>query len=93
MIDTYYLMIMGVTLAWIHGFEYAFKPEEILGKVGDWGRSNLPDWITKPTFNCAYCMASVHGTAFFLMFLWGYPVYLWIIFVVCLTGLTALIKN
>lgn len=91
MITSYYLMIMGVALAWCWGFSFCFRSDEIFGKIGDWGRKNLPEWVAKPTFDCPYCLASLHGTAFFILFLWGYPVHLWLIFIVCLTGLSALI--
>lgn len=91
MITSYYLMIMGVALAFIHGFAYCFHSDEIFGVPGDWMRKNFPEWINKPLFNCPMCMSSLHGTAFFILFLWGYPVHLWLIFIVCLTGLSALI--
>lgn len=91
--DLYYFMIMALCVAWIWGFNYTFKPGEIFGDIGDWMRDTFQDRISKPLFDCPFCMSSVHGTAFFVVFLWGYPWYLWIIFCFSLTGLSALIKD
>lgn len=93
MIDTYYLYILAVTVAWIWGFEYVFKPGEIFSRVGDWIRDVFPEWICKPLFDCKYCMSSVHGTIMFAIFLSGYPWPLWILFCFCLTGITAMIDR
>lgn len=93
MIDIYYLMVMGVTLAFIWGLNYACRSGEILGTPADWIRKNSPDWINTPLFDCPYCMASVWGTLSFALFLWGYPWYLWVIFCFCLTGLGHLFKD
>lgn len=92
MIDTYYLMVMAVTLFFIWGLNYACKQGEIFGKPADWMRNNWPKWVVTPLFDCPYCMASIWGTLSFALFLWGYPWYLWIVFVFCLTGLSALIR-
>lgn len=93
MIDTYYIMVMGVTLTFIWGLNYACKSDEVFGKPADWMRKNVTKWINTPLFDCPYCMPSVWGTGSFVLFLWGYPWYLWIIFVFCLTGLGALFKD
>lgn len=89
-----------ITVAWIWGFEYTFKEGEIFGKPGQWMRANLPDWFLKPTIDCKYCMASVHGTAFFAAFyseslvidpllrmIW------WGVFLFCCCGTTAILDN
>lgn len=83
---------MGVTLAFIHGFAYCFRSDEIFSVAGDWMRKNWPEFVRKPLFECVYCMPSVWGSLFFLFFLPGYPWYLWILFVFCLTGLNSIIK-
>ena len=90
--NLYYLMVMLVALLWIWGLNYAFKPGEILGVPGDWMRDHWPKWLTTPLFDCPYCMSSIHGTGFFIVFLWGYPWPLWIVFVVCLTGAGAIMR-
>lgn len=93
MIDLYFIIVMGVTLAWIHGFNYAFKPGEILGKPGEYMAKHWPKWLNKMTFDCPYCQSTLHGSTFFWIFLNDYPLILWPIFIVCLTGLSALFKD
>lgn len=90
--NEYYLIVMAVTLAFIHGLSYCFHSDEIFGFAGDWMRKKLPEYIKKPLFDCVYCMSSVWGTLFFILFLSNYPLYLWVIFVFCLTGLNSIIK-
>lgn len=95
--NEYYLTVMAVTLFFIWGLNYATRSDEILGIPADWLRKNSNDWAKKwlltPLFDCPYCMPSVWGTLSFIFFLWGYPWYLWIIFVVSLTGLGHLFKD
>lgn len=93
MIDTYYLMVMGVTLAFNWGLSYCFHSDEVFGLAGDWMRKHWPEWVNKPLFDCPYCMSSIYGSLSFVVFLWGYPWFLWVIFCFCLTGLSALIKE
>lgn len=93
MITAYYLIVMFVTLAFIWGLNYACRSGEIFGDPADWMRAHAPKWINTPLFDCPYCMASVWGTIFFVVFLWGLPWYLWVIFCFCLTGLGHLIKE
>jgi len=93
MIDLYYFMVMAVALFWIWGFNYLFKQGEILGWPGDYLREKLPEWMITPLIECPYCMSSVHGTGFFILFLWGYPWYMWLFFIVCLTGASVIFKS
>jgi hypothetical protein len=81
-----FLQCLFVASFWIFGFHYAFKSGEILGGPGDYIRANLAKWIVKPTIGCVKCMASVHGTIFFLIFVQS-SIMMWIVFVVCLCGL------
>ena len=91
--NEYYLIVMAVTLAFIWGLNYACRSGEIFGDPADWMRAHAPKWINTPLFDCPYCMSSVWGTIFFVIFLWGLPWYLWVIFCFCLTGLGHLIKE
>jgi hypothetical protein len=93
MIDLYFLMVMTVAFAWCWGFAFSFRKGEVLGKPGEWMRTNLYEWFTKPTFDCPFCMSSVHGSIFFWIFLNDYPIIMWPIFVVCLTGWGAIIDK
>lgn len=88
-----FIAVILITVAWIWGFEYTFKEGEIFGKPGEWMRAHLSEWITKPTFDCKYCMASVHGTIFYALFLLNYPWWMWIVFCFCVCGTTAIFDN
>lgn len=84
---------MFIGVAWIWGFEFTFQSGEIFGKIGDWMRARLPEWILKPLFDCRYCMSSIHGTFIFCLFLWGWVWWTWVIFCFCLCGITAIFDN
>lgn len=63
-----------------------------------YGAEFLPWYLNKPLCKCVSCMASIHGSAIFLLF---YPwevslvelIPIWILFVGCLAGLNQLIAN
>lgn len=93
MINLYFLLVLAVTVFWQWGFSYSFRSDEVLGKPGDWMRKNFPEWVNKPLFDCPYCMASIHGSIFFFIFLSSYPLFMWPVFVVCCTGVSALVKD
>lgn len=86
-------MVMAIGVSWIWGFEYTCRDGEIFGKPANWMRTNLPEWVTKPLFDCKYCMASIHGTMIFYSFLWGWSPFMWIVFCFCLCGWTAIFDN
>lgn len=93
MIDEYFLMVLAVTVFWQWGFSYAFHSDEVLGKLGDLMRKKWPEWVNKPLFDCPYCLSSVHGSILFWIFLSSYPLIMWPVFVVCCTGVSALVKD
>lgn len=93
MIDWYYLQVLFITDFFIWGLNYCFKEGEILGVIGEWMRKHVNDNINKPLFDCPYCMSSVWGTTFYLLFLQPYGWLLWPIFCVCLCGLTAILDK
>lgn len=80
-----FALVAIVCCAWIWGFNYTFLTGEIFGLIGDLGRRNLNENVIKPIYDCPYCMSSIHGTTFFILFLRDYPWWMWIIFcfVVC----------
>jgi hypothetical protein len=85
-----FIAVMFLAVCWIWGFEYLFKDGEILGRPGKWMNDNLAEWITKPTMACKYCMSSLHGTIFFVVFLRDYPWWMWPMFCVCCCGMTGI---
>lgn len=76
--------------AWQWGFNYTFLTGEIFGPIGDWGRRNLNANVIKPIYDCPYCMSSIHGTAFFIVFLSGYPWWMWPVFCFSVCGWVAI---
>lgn len=81
-------------VGWIWGVHYTFQDGEIFGKIGNWLESKLPLWALKPTIGCPVCMASVHGTIIFLLFLAGIvPLWYWLVFVFMVCGFNAIIKR
>lgn len=88
-----FILVAFIAVGWIWGFEYTFKEGEIFGRPGQWMRRNLPEWMLKPTIDCKYCMSSVHGTLFFLLFLNDYPWWAWIIFCFFCCGFTAILDK
>lgn len=89
MIDFLLWIVIGV--CWILGFNLCFQEGEIFGKIGE-KLKPLPDWIKKPTFDCPYCMSSVHGTILFFLFI-PYAWYYWILYCFCLTGFVVIVKK
>lgn len=102
-VQNFYLTIIAVTLAssmWCFGFQAIITKvvfEEILDIDLDYDWDHLDRWqklLFKPLFACPYCMASVHGSIIFFVFLlpllgfWG-----WIPFCVCLCGLNYVITQ
>jgi hypothetical protein len=81
-----FIAALFISVCWIRGFEYTFNDGEIFGKTGNWMRDKFPEWVSKPLFNCRYCMSSVHGTLIFCLLLWGYPWYMWVVFCFCTCG-------
>lgn len=87
-----YLIWIALSSLWIWGFNLAFQEGEILGKPGEWINRHLPEWIVKPTIGCPLCMASIHGTGWYLFAWWGsYHFVFHILFVVCVCGLNTVI--
>lgn len=84
------LLTMVLALCWIRGFHFLFLEGEIFGKLGEKIRLRLIDWMTKPLFDCPFCMPSVHGTLFYFLFCSDNPIYMWPIFCVGLCGLVVL---
>lgn len=93
MIDWYYLQILFVCLCFIWGVNYTFKPGEIFGDIGDWGRKHLPEYIIAPIYDCQFCMGSVHGTIFYLFFLQSYGLGLWVVFCFALVGFSTMVDR
>jgi hypothetical protein len=73
------------------GIYKAFDHGMIFGKIGDWMNTRHRT-ISKPLFTCPICMASVWGSAYFLLladsWLWMWPVH-----VLALAGLNRLLMN
>lgn len=89
-------LILHLFLAafWIFGVRTLFSHDHLFEKVYTWAEKNLSEYVLKPTIGCPLCMASVHGIAWYFLFMW--PMYEWYffpIFCICLCGLNTIIDN
>jgi len=91
---TYALIVLLFASFWCFGISVIFKEEMILEKAGIWMDENILPYLNKPLWKCPICMASIHGTAIFALFVMPiYGIWLWVPFCVCLAGLNYVIIN
>lgn len=84
---TYAFFVLIFGSFWCYGIWTLFRNDMILEKAGVWLDENLPNYLNKPLWKCPICLASVHGTAIYALFLMPlYGIWLWIPFCVCLCG-------
>lgn len=91
--DFWLLLAFGIL--WIAGVWTAFKPEMILGPLGDriefflkaWFENGAAEMIVKPLFTCPPCMSSFWGAPIWLLAGGSWEMLL--PFVVCLCGANA----
>jgi len=57
------ILLLFFNASVIIGVNFATKPDQILGFVGEAVERLTPEWISKPTLLCPPCMSSVWGTA------------------------------
>ena len=92
---TFALHIAICTLC-IVGIHEATREGMVGEKVGLISRYLFGQFLSKPLTECLTCMASVWGTAFFLMCDVSYhadPVRSWVVFVLAVAGLNATYGN
>lgn len=85
------LEILECTL-WIWGFYALFQKPFLLEGIGKVLNSALPRFAAKPLFDCMVCMASVHGTLFYLLYVdqgWIN----WIVFIISVCGASFILKE
>lgn len=88
------VLAMLFAIGWTWGVNFVFQDGEIFGKAGEWLENKLPVWALKPTIGCPVCMASVHGTLIFIVFLLGLvPWWYWFFFLLSLCGFNAIIRK
>jgi len=83
---------LPVGVGWIWGFHCLFSEGYIFEELGKWLNDKLPDWICDPLFACQMCMASVHGSLIFFLFI-RYHIQWWPLFCVSLCGLNFIINK
>lgn len=75
-----------------YGWCATFWPEQIFHGVGEWLKERLPEYITKPLFECPICNAFWVGTLRYWIF-GGDVWYDWLTISVCAVGWNAVIVN
>jgi hypothetical protein len=83
------MIVAILNILWIIGIYKVTDQGMILGGGASWLTEKLPHWVTKPLFNCVYCMSSVHGLAFFPFT--GLSWYFFPVYVVCIVGALTII--
>lgn len=75
-------LLLAMNALLIAGWWKLFQKGMLLGVVGDWLWKRLPEMVCKPLFQCMPCMASIYGTAFYLLSplsanlpLWAWPLH------------------
>ena len=64
----------------------------LLGKVGAWIEKTIGEYWSKPLISCPPCMASVHGTWFYLLLVGDLNWFL-LVYVLALCGLTYIVNS
>jgi len=90
---TDFLVWLIISSFWIWGFHFCFREKQIFGSTGNWLDNRLPKWICKPLFKCPMCMASIHGTAIYLLSPMAYHPAYHLLFVMALCGLNDIIDG
>lgn len=85
-----WILYLILNSLWIWGFHALFAKEMILERVGDWLCDRLPEWITRPVFDCPTCQSSIHGTLVYFLFV-NTGLLMWPVYCVCLCGLNYLL--
>lgn len=67
--------------------------KNILWFVGYYGDMFIPEFWTKPLYNCVMCMASFWGSLFYVTFTPEIDILKWGVFIVVLAGLNRLLKS
>lgn len=92
-----FVSMLALASFWCLGFQLVVKNilDEVFGIDIDQQWMSFARWKQlsfKPLFACPYCMASVHGTIIFFLFMLGtFSVMFWIPFCICLCGLNYII--
>lgn len=90
---TDFLVWLIISSFWIWGVHFCCRENQVLEILGNVIDNILPKWASKPLVRCPMCMASVHGTAIYLLSPLPYFWYMHILFVVALCGLNDIIDG
>jgi hypothetical protein len=103
-----FILYVLITSGWIWGFHCLFQEDHIFEFVADWWYKDdeeknyspepselelkVREYIAKPIFGCAACMASIHGTISYFLFVYrDFGFWLWPVFCIVLCGLNFVI--
>lgn len=84
-----FLLLIGCLIC--IGIWNAFKPDMLMGWLGEICDRYLPEAVNKPIWSCPPCLASVHGT--WIWFLAGGDLTWWLPFVLALSGLNRIVSG
>jgi hypothetical protein len=89
MIDLFFLLLFGV--GWIWGVHCLLSEGYLFDKVGHL-IDRLPEFLSKPLYQCPPCQSSIHGIVIFFIFSdqdWYYV----FLYVLALAGVNYIIKE
>lgn len=87
-------LVVMLSSLWCLGVNSLFQEDMILERLATKLDEKLPLWVNKPLWRCPPCMASVHGSAAFFLFLYGdFGLLFWPCLIVCLAGINYVIVN
>lgn len=89
---TQFILHLLAASFWIFGVRTLFSHDHLLYPIYEWAERNVSEYLIKPTIGCVMCMASLHGLVWFMIFI-KEPVWMVIIFMICLCGLNTILDK
>lgn len=90
------LLLLAFNILVILGIVQTIDSEMIFEQPADWVRERVTPWITKPVFDCVYCMSSLWGTIVFWVWMKEFTadnLTVWPFYLLALCGLSKLVMD
>lgn len=90
------LLLLTFNILVILGIVQTTATEMIFEQPADWLRERVTPWITKPLFDCVYCMSSFWGTIVYWVWMQDFTpdnLTIWPLYILALCGLSKLVMD
>lgn len=89
-----FLIYLPIASLMIIGLNKTTDEGMIFERLGRWVKATAGEFWSKPLISCPPCMASAHGSWFFLAVLptTHWPLWYWPVFVLALSGLSYIVN-